>query len=128
MMRKIGYTLLWASSLLTPTVFATTNHNFTQGLSIEYDFPVNEPQVFSNIFFWTIKASCVLTSETPENFLSVKMLHKSGSVNNMRMISGDTMTITIPTGERIDISADSGAKVELVNIGNKNIKANCSTV
>lgn len=127
MMRKLGISLLCASGLWATSAFSTTEHLFSQGLAIEYELPANDPQIFSNIFFWTIKANCTIISESAENLISVKMLRKTGSVNSQQLTSGDTLEITVQAGDKLSISADSGAKVELVNLGHKTIVASCST-
>lgn len=128
MIRKIGFTLLCASGLLTTNAFSVTYHNFTQGLAVEYELPANDPQVFSNIFFWKIKATCTIISDPPENPLSVKMLRKTGSVNQIPLSAGDSMGLVVQPGDKLNVTADSGAKVELLNLGPKTIRASCSTV
>lgn len=127
MIRKIVMSLLCASGLWASNAIATTEHVFSQGMAIEYELPVNDPQVFSNIFFWTIKANCMLTSEAPENIISVKMLKKSGTVNTRELVSGDSVELLVQTGETIFIAAESGAKVELNNLGTKKVMASCSS-
>ncbi len=127
MIRKIGYTLLCGCSLFTTNAFSTTNHLLSQGLVIEYELPVNDPQIFSNIFFWTLKATCTIISDTNENPISVKMLRKTGSINDTPLTTGDSMGLVVQPGDKLNITAVSGAKVELVNHGLKSIKASCST-
>lgn len=127
MTRKIGFTLLCASGLLSASAFATNYHTFQQGLAIEYELPANAPQVFSNIFFWKIKATCVIISENTGNPLSVKMLRKTGSVNETPLETGESLGLTVQSGQTFNVTADSGAKVELVNLGDKAIKASCLT-
>ena len=126
-MRKIGLGLLCGCSLVSSTAFSTTNHIFSQGMAVEYELPVNDPQVFSNIFFWTLKATCTILSENNENPISVKMLRKTGSVNDTLLTTGDSMGLVVQAGDKLNITAVSGAKVELVNLGQKSIKASCST-
>ena len=127
-MRKFWLPFFCALSFFTSNAFATTNHVFFQGLSVEYELPVNDPQIFSNIFFWTVKASCTIISGTPENPFNVTMLRKTGSVNEIMLTSGDSMDIVVQLGDKLNITAVSGAKVELVNHGNTSVKASCSTV
>ena len=129
MIRKIGFTLLCAGGLLTTQTFATTYHNFQKGLSIDYELPVNDPQVFSNIFFWQIKATCIISSKSVavENPLSVKMVHKTGQINETRLSENQSITLTVQAGDRLDVIAESGAKVKLVNQGTQPIKASCTT-
>lgn len=127
-MRKVGLALLCAGGLFSATAFSITNHNFQQGLSVEYELPVNEPQVFSNIFFWTIKATCIVSSENYESNIGVSMLRKTGSVNEIQLTAGDSLVLTLLNGATLNITAESGSKVELVNKSDKVVKATCSTV
>ena len=126
MMRKIGLTLLCASGLFSTPAFSITEHVLTQGLAVEYQFTPNEPQVLSNIFFWTIKAVCTVISDVPDNAISIKMLRKTGSVNGIPLTVGDSTGLMMNSGDKLNIIADSGAKVELVNLGNVAIRASCS--
>lgn len=128
MMRKIGFTLLCAGGLLTTNAFSTNYSTFRQGMAMEYELPANDPLVISNILFWQIKAVCVITSENTGNPLSVKMLRKTGSVNDTLLATGESMGLTVQPGDIFNVTAESGAKVQLVNLGNKTIKATCSTV
>ncbi len=127
MLRKIGIALLFVGGLLTTNAFSTTNYIFTQGMAVEFEFPVNDPQIFSNIFFWTLKASCAILGQIPETAVSVKMLRKTGSVNGTDLTAGDEIGILLHTGDMLNITAESGAKVELVNRGTQTIKASCTT-
>ena len=126
-MRTIWITLLLASSLIATNTFSMTNHTFVQGLSVEYELPPHDPQIFSNVFFWTVKATCIVISESQDNAISITVVRKSGSVNGIALTTGDTMSLIVHPGEKINISADSGAKVELLNLENITIKANCTT-
>lgn len=127
MMRKLGIALLCAGALFSSHAFSITEHVFTQGLAVEYEFTPNEPQVLSNIFFWTVKAVCTVISDVPDNAISIKMLRKTGSVNGIPLTVGDSTGLTINPGDKLNITADSGAKVELVNLGNVSIRASCTT-
>lgn len=126
MIRKLGLTLLLAGGFLSTSAFAITEHIFTMGHSMEYELPVNDPQVFSNILFWKITATCTIMSDPSETKLSVKMLKKTGSVNAIPLFAGDSLGIMVQSGDMLNITADSGAKVELVNLGTKSIRASCS--
>jgi len=125
MMRKIGFTLL-AAALLTPPAFATTEHILRQGLGIEYELPANDPQIFSNIFLWQVKATCIIISENTENSITIKMLKKTGTVNSIPL-TAEPMVLKVQSGEKLIITADSRAKVELINHGDKAIKASCTS-
>jgi len=126
-MKKIKLALLCAASLLTTNAFSITNHEFSLGSSVQYELPPNDPQIFSNIFFWSIKAVCSVVSEGPESVLFVTMLHKNGVFNDNKLPEGSSMSIVVQPHDKFFITAVSGAKVELVNQGNQTLLANCST-
>jgi hypothetical protein len=128
MMRKVGLTLLCASSLLTTDAFSTTYSTFKVGRPIEYELPVNDPLIISNILFWQIKAVCLIISDPPGTPITVTMLRKTGSVNDTPLATGDSIGLTVQPGDIFNVTADSGAKVQLVNLGSKPIKASCSAV
>ena len=98
-----------------------------QGITVEYELKPNEPQVFSNIFFWTIKAVCTVISDAPDNAISIKMLRKTGNVNGIPLTAGDMAELLVHPGDKLYITANSGANVELINLGIASIHASCTT-
>ncbi|MDX1838824.1 hypothetical protein DIZ81_13710 [Legionella taurinensis] len=127
MLKKTACTLLAACALFSGSSLAATHHELAPGITVEYDLPPNSPQVFSNYFFWTVTATCVMHSEDPSNNILVKALSKSGKINGMPLTKGQQTVITIHNRDHIEISADSGAQVELTNYGPHTVKATCST-
>ena len=125
MLRKIGLIALCLSNIVTTPVFSMTEHLFVQGRPIEYAFIPNEPQIFSNIFFWKIQAECTILGETPGTPISAKMLRKSGTINETLLATGDSIGLVVQPGDKLFITADSGAKVEMVNLGEETIIASC---
>ncbi len=126
MMRKIGLFLI-GSVLFSTNAFATTNHVFAPGLAIEYELPTNDPQVFSNVLFWTIKATCTIVSDSPESHISIKMIRKTGSVNDLPLNAEQPVELIVKQGDKLNITANSGAQVELINHSEQTIKASCAT-
>ena len=125
-MRKISLLCVIIMSILTTHAFSSNHQIVQQGLTMEYELPPTEPLVFSNIFFWEIKAVCTVISEVPNNTLAVKMLRKTGSVNSQELTSGDLISLTVQPGDKLYIVASSGSQVELTNMGNDTIRASCS--
>ena len=126
MLRKFGVALLCVTGLFATSAFSTTEHLFQQGLTVDYELPPNNPQVFANIFFWEIRAACVVISEVTDNTIRIKVLRKKGSVNGLELTENDEVTFSARPGDRLHITAASGAKVELTNLGSQSIKASCS--
>jgi hypothetical protein len=128
MRKKLCATVLAMSSLMISThAFSMNSYVFQSGLPVEYELPPNDPQVFSNIFMWPVKASCKIISTTPENVIAFRVLRKDGSVNNTKMTTGDQMTLVFYPNEVVRITAAAGGKVEMKNLGEQKISALCST-
>lgn len=106
---------------------ATINPSEIQlGSGVQYKLQPNTPQLISNQYLWTVTADCTITSKGSDNFLSIKVTRKEGTLNNERLVSGDTRTLRLKLGDEMHISAISGAAVELLNIGKQNIVTECT--
>ncbi len=128
MLRTIGCALLLAGGMFSSQSFAIQNYTLQAGPAYDYELPSKDPVVFSNIFMWSIKASCSIMSEDDDNFISFKLLRKSGTINETPLASGDEMSLVVHPSDTFYITAISGAKVELINHGDKSIVARCSAV
>jgi hypothetical protein len=125
MLRKIGFAMLCATGLFSSTVFSATEHAFRLTGGYEFALPPNEPQLFTNYFFWTIDAKCTVVSEKAETTISFTVLRKSGKLNGISLYTGDAMALVVQPGDVLNISAASGGQIELTNLGDEEIKANC---
>lgn len=126
MLRKIGYSVLSACALFCTDALAT-NYNLAPAVTVEYDLPTNKPQVFSNYFFWTIKAVCTIHTQDSNDDILIKALNKKGKINGIPLSKGETLVVTVHNGDKMEISAESGAQVELTNHGLHSVKATCKT-
>lgn len=132
MFRKIGLTVICAGSFLFSTTAFSSEYLLRKGASIDYELPVGVQQVFSNMFFWKIVANCTITSDNQTtNPLSINMLRKTGSISyhdySRQLSAGDTVEINIVSGDTIHLTADSGAKVGLLNHSTSTLRAHCET-
>lgn len=121
--------IIFISALIYNAAFAAVlpvEHSLPAlGNSIDYTLLPQEPQVFTNVFYWVIKANCTIYSDIEDNNILIKFLKKTGSVNNQHLNAGDELNITLHNEEVISIVSNPGSKVELVNQGNTTIKATC---
>jgi len=70
MLRKIGFTLLCAVATFSSSTYSSVTHTLQAGVTLEYEFPPNEPLVFVNYLYWEVAADCKISSEDPSmNFL-----------------------------------------------------------
>jgi hypothetical protein len=125
MIRKIGLTLLCATSLLASNICFATEHMMSQAATYEFPLPANEPQVFTNTFFWTIESKCTIKSNQENNPFSFTVLLKSGTLNGMPLKKGDTVDLLVHPGDQLYISAESGGRIELTNHGLDLVTASC---
>ncbi len=128
MFKKLGFLFLSTASLLvSPCINATQSHTLAPGITLEYEFKPNEPQVFSNFLFWAVEANCKMILEDESDVLFVEALAKTGKVNDQPMNKGDVLHVIVRSGDELKIRADSGAKVRLTNEGEHMVRAICVT-
>jgi hypothetical protein len=131
MLKKLIASLVLGLSVCVTSAMAKPMPEIYIGQSNGVDFvlPPKESQILTNVFMWTLKASCVMSCEKNEtNIIVFKILKKTGALNGIPLSSGDSMSIDIHPADELNITAYSGSKVELKNMGNTTIKATCNIV
>lgn len=127
MIRKMLISLSLILSIISQPSFATREIMLSMGSDIEFNFQANEAQVFTNAFPWLLNVSCTITcDDVVKNAMQVNVLKKNGSLNNMPLKAGDFMCLDVYNRDTFKISAVSGAKVQIKNIGQGPIKASCA--
>lgn len=126
MLRKIGFTLLFSAASISTVAYSFPTHVLQPGLTVEYEFAPNQPQVFVNYLFWSVDATCKMTTIDESDDLVAEAISKKGKVNDVALSEGQSMRVTIHSGQNLKITADSGAKVKITNLGQHTIKALCS--
>ncbi len=128
MLNKIGFTLFYIAVALTSQAYATTNKHVLQvGVTLEYELPPNQPQLFTNYMFWPIEAICIITSEDSSDVLFVEALSKKGKINDIPLSKGQSLRVEVHPNENLKLNADSGAQVRITNEGQHTVKATCSS-
>jgi hypothetical protein len=116
MLRKISLALMCAVLTLSTPVYSIMTHMLQKGVTLEFDFPSNEPQIFINYMFWPIEANCKITSEA---------LLKKGKINDVPLSAGQNLRLRIHPGDYIKLNAESGAKVQITNLSDRLVHAIC---
>ena len=127
MLRKIGLTLLCAVATLSTPSYSMMTHSLQAGVTLEYDLPSKDPQVFINYMFWTVEANCKITSEDNNIDLLIEALAKKGKINDIPISAGQSLRLTVHPGQNLKINADSGAKVQITNLNEHNVHATCNS-
>lgn len=127
MLRKIGFSLLCAASIVSANAYSVVTNIMQPSMSIDYELMPNEPQIFVNYLYWDLQANCIITTNDESNELFVEALAKQGTINDVLLVKGATMRVVVRQGDVLKINAQSGAKVKITNLGQNTIKASCST-
>lgn len=120
---KIGLFVL--GNFFTLSSAFAMNYSFQSGPPVDYKLPPQDPQVFSNVFMWPVKATCTIQTDESQVDIGFKVLRKKGSVNNMSMSAGDTLQLTFYPNQKVTLTAEPGGKVELTNLSSSTVNARC---
>ena len=123
MKQKIRAMIFAVGSIFATQVCAMSTYYFQTGIYVDYELPANEPLTFVNGFMWTIKASCKILSSEKDNYVNFKVLRKEGSINNIKVSSGESIKLLFHPDDMVHIMAISGGKVELTNLSKVTITA-----
>lgn len=126
MIRKIGISLLLAVASLSTSVHAFPSHPLQAGLTLEYDLPPHEPQLFVNFMFWPVEANCKIVTVDVNDELVAEVIARKARVNDAVLTEGQSVRVTVLPGQNLKIGADSGAKVKITNMGESLVKAICT--
>ncbi len=128
MLKKIRLaTRLFCFSLFLATQSWAVNYPLSSFMTMDFEFPPNIEQTFSNAWWWTITATCTMHTKDDEDDLFAEVVTKKVKINEKMLYEKETMTIPTRSGYKLIISAESGAKVNLVNHGQNTLIAHCST-
>lgn len=126
MLKKMGFIALGALALLNGYATPNTIHAIQPGITLEYDLPPQEGQIFVNYMFWSIEATCKMVTEDDSDEVLIEGIARQGKVNGVPLHQGESMQLNIHSGELLKLNADSGAKVKITNFGQHVLKATCS--
>mgnify|MGYP000287742358 CR=1 FL=1 len=88
-----------------------------------YVFVPNKPVTIKNPLFWSVSATCTLTTQDASDTLSGKMLSGSGKLNGKDVGSG--LSVQVKNDDKLKIWASGRAEVQITNLGQSPITANC---
>ncbi|CEG56381.1 hypothetical protein [Legionella fallonii] len=127
MLRKIGFTLLCAAASISAPCYSMATHALRPGVTLEYDLPPHQPQLFVNYMFWSVEANCKIAMEDEAVDLFAEALAKKGKINDIPILAGDTRLLHVLAGDTLKLAADSGAKVQITNQSDRMVHATCTS-
>lgn len=126
MIRKIGLTLFGITAMLSSVAYAIPTHSLLPGITLEYELPPNNPQYFVNYMFWTVEANCLIYTQDDADVLFAEVVNRKARLNDLVLVEGQSIDLTVRPGDHLKIGADPGAKVRITNMGNSLVKAVCT--
>lgn len=129
MFRKTLIAISGVISLFISCSYATSTHVMQMGSGYNFELPPNKPQTISNPFVWEATSTCTILGDNPstENFiLSFKVTRKKGILNGKKMSLGDTIELIVHPKDTIKVTASPGAEMELTNLSEQTVRAECS--
>jgi hypothetical protein len=125
-MKKMGFWAMFAVlCLLSQQSLANPATLFDLVAPYEIILESNIPQVFPNVFMWTVKGKCTVVSDQEENHLNVMFLKRAGSVNGIKLAEGGSIDIIVHPNEVIHATAEANSKIQFLNTGVNTFKATC---
>ncbi|MCC5792540.1 MAG: hypothetical protein JJT82_08050 [Legionellaceae bacterium] len=126
MLKKLSLALAFSSMLLTNIAIAKVQP-LQMGATITYELLPQEPLELFNFTFWTLEATCLISTEDEANDIYAELLNRTGTINGKSLTAGDIFTVTVRRNDALHISAESRARIKLTNLGANKIIATCST-
>lgn len=127
MLREISFGLLCMAACYGSNSYSMNNEIMPfQGVTIEYELEPNKPQLFTNYMFWAIEANCVVYTEDASDTLYALGRTKKAKINDIPISAGQSLQVSVHPNENLKINADSGAKVEITNLGEHTVRASCT--
>ena len=79
---KLSWSRFLFGMFLAGNVFASNIQEIKIGAGVLYTLEPNNPITVSNPYIWTAKALCIIKNKDDDNFLSITVTRKKGSLND----------------------------------------------
>src|ERR1044072_3243598 len=93
MLRKFSLGMFYLAISLSTCAYSVGQNFLQKGVTIEYDLPSNDPQVFINYMFWAIEANCKIATEDDSDVFLITALAKKGKINDIPLSMGERMSV-----------------------------------
>ncbi len=87
----------------------------------------HETKVLTNYYLWTYHTTCNIKTDNKNDKIQIKVVKNSGTVNGKILTSGQSKIIDLKSNSHIYVSAESGTEINLINLGDSDLQASCST-
>ncbi len=84
-------------------------------------------KLIENNYLWVLNATCTIQCNKLKNKIMVRVVKNKGTVNGKNLSIGQVTSVIVHNNDSISVSAEPGAKVNIVNVGADSVQATCST-
>jgi hypothetical protein len=99
--------------------------NTDELINYSHQFQPNQPEKFSNPFFWSVTIQCHAKFNNAQARFRATVKDKSGDVNGQHVKKGQVVYLTVSNGQKINLSASGWATVEITNMSNMPVTVTC---
>lgn len=101
---------------------------FSTVLMAQHTFQLapKQSKELTNHAFWTINATCNVHGVKNKGKIKISILNNKGKVNGLSLKSGQATSFSVHENQKISVSAEPGTRVNLINLGNDAVRAECS--
>lgn len=85
-----------------------------------------ESKSLTNSFAWTVNAICSIQNTSSNGKVRIEIVTHKGRVNGKNLSQGQGTSLSVKGHDNIAVSAESGTKVNLKNVGTTEIQAACT--
>lgn len=95
--------------------------------NMNLDLQPKQDKVLSNSTLWTIHATCQIHGNTNKKTIKIKGNKDGGQVNGKILGVGKATSLTVYSDKTVQVTAEPGAQVTIINMSNDPVQAVCST-
>lgn len=117
-MLKEFKTLLWVTAF-----FVAAQSASAMSLALE---PKGD-KMLSNDSLWTIHATCQIHGGSSKKTIKIQGVKNTAQVNGKELTAGKTTSMTVYDEKTVEVTAEPGAQVTIINLSNESVEAVCST-
>ena len=84
-----------------------------------------ESKSLTNHYLWTLNATCNIQSGHTQSKILVSVEENKGQVNGKKLSKGQATSVNVSNNDSISVSAEPGAIVTIINMGDDSVQAVC---
>ena len=112
------------NTLLLTTIMLFTSH---QAQAMNLDLAPKGDKVLTNNTLWTIHATCHIHASSAKKTIKIHGVKNSSQVNGKSLLAGQTTSMIVYADKTVEVTAEPGAQVNIMNLSDESVEAVCST-